>query len=68
VEQLPRAECLDEDGRPLDTDDFEHFVRLIRETGSRFGGQPYLELDEYVYWARGTPEKANAIHRARRPA
>jgi hypothetical protein len=68
VELLLRSECLDEDKRPLDVDDFEFLVQLVRESGSKLGGQWYLELDDYVYWARGTPEKALAIHRARRPA
>jgi hypothetical protein len=68
VERLTREECLDEDRRPLDTDDFENFVRLVREHGDRKGGYWYLGLGDYVYWTRGTPSLAIAINRARRTA
>jgi hypothetical protein len=61
VEALPRADC------EVDTDDLEFFVKLVRESGTRIRGHWYLELDNYLYWTRGAPEKAQAIHRARRP-
>jgi hypothetical protein len=67
VEALPRADCLDTDGKALDIDDFEFFVELVRESGNRVLGHYYLELDGYLYWTRGLPEKAQAVHRARRP-
>jgi hypothetical protein len=68
VDQLPRADCFDIEGKAADVDDFEFFVKLIRECGHRILGQWYLEIDGYLYWTRGVPEKAQAIHRARRPA
>jgi hypothetical protein len=67
VEQLPRADCFDTDGKAADVDDFEFFVKLVREAGNRVLGHYYLELDGYLYWIRGVPEKAQAIHRSRRP-
>jgi hypothetical protein len=51
-------------------DDFEWFVRHVREHGyrARFGGRfyNYLEVDGWKYWTMGAPvQETTVINRAR---